>query len=164
MSSQGILRYEQCLQPNPSPKLINFYVQEDPDTDIEFFTTAYFEFQLETRVHNFGLLEPFKPGSPVGFLAQEAEVNPIRYWLDYSELSSMGMAKAYCISLVNMHTVLKQPWVGRNLPSQITYALHESGYSSNLLEELEFAWDRFKTSSVAKNRRTFRDLEPDSDE
>jgi transcriptional regulator with XRE-family HTH domain len=140
ISRQLIINNENGQYANPSPALL---AALDIDTQVEErrILAEYHLWQKETRVNNFGVLvNPL----PLIYAGNPGVAHPVVNWAEHSNIPYTRIAKLYCVHQGLMDRLKNQPNLMNYLPTAFTDALIDSGYSFDLVNELESRFQAYK--------------------
>jgi hypothetical protein len=156
MTSGGLLRYEQGFHPAPSTKILNYARAKDETfTTVEDYVNRYCSFQRDTRISNYGLLDPDYdfPYLPA--------VHPLIAWQARSpkKPNLTQIAKAFCVHHATLHRFITQPSMVKDVPTQLEQALTQSGYSASCRRVFSQAYTqwRAKKFDLRLPRQVFND-------
>lgn len=157
VSKTAIVRAEQGCYTNIPVGLVKFYTAKW-GTQLDGLTSAYENFQLTTRKHNYGRLVPaITYGHEIVHIALmlhelDSKHNPFTWWRAYSHLNKAEVAKLYCVGLscLNKLESSNPPSV---IPGQLAEALIQSGYHPHTVVSLNDNLKRHK-NFILESART----------
>lgn len=138
-----IIRNEQAVYADPSPRLLDALMEfeiEDLD-DEQVVRSLYHSFQIETRRANFGKLRVVQS-------FQTIQGHPFVSWrLASGVRARIAVSKFFCVHPALIHKFETTPHLCVSPPGELMIALEQSGYSKELLDSFDKAYDTYKQST-----------------
>lgn len=152
------MRAEQGVYAAPPPAVLDALWELAPEDDLHDYgilMADYHEFQRVTRQDNYGLLDPLYkfPDGPVEvFLnnhpdgqAPVLSIHPFVKWRYDSDVTArIQISKSFCVHPSLIFRFEAQSHMCTSPPKELLRALLESGYTTEILNRFEFAYQRFR--------------------
>ena len=141
VTSQAIIRSEQGVYERPLPRLLQTLWRYAPESDLHdegVLLADYHHFQRLVRESNYGKLDEL--------YKFPRNKHPFVCWRVDSGLSArISISKLFCVHPALVTKFEMQPHLCSTPPGQLVYALHESGYTKEQLQELAEAYTDYRT-------------------
>lgn len=138
ISRQLIINNEAGQYHLPSPALLAA-LKDLTDFDTTEVMSDYRNYQTHIRKANYGKL-----CTPLPIPSSNSRTHPVVHWANASNIPYTRISKLFCVHQGLMDRLKNQPNLMNYLPSDFTHALLESGYSRDLIGELELRFRDFK--------------------
>jgi hypothetical protein len=142
-----VVNNENGIYANPSPVIIDAF--EQLDRWDESVLREYHLWQRETRRRNYGVLAVPLPS----ISSEQSDLtngHPVVAWASYSNIPYNRISKLYCVHQGLMDRLKNQPNLMSYLPPAFTDALIDSGYSFEIIDELESRFQAYKHNARCK--------------
>jgi hypothetical protein len=156
ISKSLVIKNEQGTYPLPSPTILAYFTNEDPDFDSASCSADYRTWQRDKRESSYGLLSPtfnltyYLRGLPVGdedeLRGDEPYIHPLEYWrINSLHRPNLNMlSKGFCLQQSLLFKFEQQAHLVNSVPDPICHALLEAGYDRRVLSDLETAYTEYK--------------------
>lgn len=158
VSKSLVIKNEQGTYPEPSPTILAYFTNEDPDFDSAECRASYRAWQRDKREQSYGLLNPhfdlraYLRGLPVGDdigksqNGTEPYPHPFEWWRLRTVLQPNlnKISKGFCLQQALLFKFEQQAYLVNSVPEPITHALIEAGYDRRVLMDLEVAYSEWK--------------------
>lgn len=145
MHRNSILRTEQGQYDYPPQDLLDYYAINSSST-----LAAYETWRTLIRKANYGLLHVARLGHLTEWnipLDPSHETHPFKFWRQVSGVTALNtIAKAFALHQGILFRYESQSNLCASTPSPIVNALLDSGYSPNVISQLELAFERYKAT------------------